>query len=477
MEDHDAFLKIERTEMHGRPIADRLKDYHYVYEPVADHVVIEQSSRCLDCGIPYCHVACPLGNFIPFWNNMAAQGDWKKALDQLHRDNNFPEFTGHVCPALCEGSCSLGLNFAPVSIKMIEMKIIEVGFEEGWVTPEPPHTLTGKRVAVVGSGPAGLAAAQQLRRMGHEVTVFEKDDRLGGLLRYGIPEFKMEKQLIDRRLEQLEAEGIVFKTGVHVGETITAEELRHSFDAVLLAGGAQRPRDLDVEGRELRGVHFAMEFLTQQNRRCAGDSIPPSRLIDAYGKRVVIIGGGDTGADCVGTALREGAISVTSLELLPQPPVTRPRDNPWPEWPRIQRSSSSHEEGGERLYSVQTKRLIGDEHGHVVGLEGVRLNWSAQNRSLAQTNEVDGSNFTLPCDLVLLAMGFLGPVKNGMLEQFGVKIDARGNVVADQDKMTSVPGVFSAGDMARGQSLVAWAIAEGRTAADGVNHYLTKSAR
>ncbi len=472
MGEANGFLTIERQDLHGRPIADRVNDYRYVYEPISDQIVVEQSRRCLDCGDPYCHVACPLGNFIPYWNSLVSQGDWKEALYQLHSENNFPEFTGHVCPALCEGSCSVGINFSPVSIKMIEMKIIEVGFEEGWVRPEPPSILTGKRVAVVGSGPAGLAAAQQLRRMGHTVTVFEKDGRLGGLLRYGIPEFKLEKHLLDRRLSQLEAEGVVFKTGVHVGVTITADELRDGFDAILLAGGAQQPRDLAVEGRGLRGVHYAMEFLTQQNRRCAGAEVAPLQAISAGGKHVVVIGGGDTGADCVGTALRQGAESVTSLELLPQPPLTRSPDNPWPEWPRIYRTSSSHEEGGERIYSVLTRRLIGDDSGRVRELEGVRVSWERDESGRAGMTEIPGSAFALPCDLVLLAMGFQGPIKGGMIEQFGVELDARGNVIADQHKMTTVAGVFSAGDMARGQSLVVWAIAEGRAAAEGINSFL-----
>jgi glutamate synthase (NADPH/NADH) small chain len=468
----NGFLKYDRQERRGRPIAERLLDYHDVYEPVTDQVVATQGARCLDCGIPYCHVSCPLGNFIPYWNDLVAAGEWQQALEQLHGENNFPEFTGHVCPALCEGSCTLGLHFAPVAIKMIELQIIEVGFANGWVTPQPPPWLTGKRVAVVGSGPAGLAAAQQLRRMGHAVTVFERDDRVGGLLRYGIPNFKLEKEILDRRLVQLEAEGIVFKTGVHVGVTVTAEELRREFDAVLLAGGAQQPRDLVVEGRDLHGIHYAMEFLTQQNRRCAGDTIDPAQAIDASGKHVVVIGGGDTGADCVGTALRQGARSVTSLELMPRPSLTRPSDNPWPEWPNTLRTSSSHEEGGERIYGVLTRRLVDDEHGHVRALEAVQVNWRKDETGRMQMDEVAGSMFTLPCDLVLLAMGFLGPIKGGMLEQFGVQLNSRGTLVTDQGKMTSVPGIFAAGDMSRGQSLVVWAIAEGRAAAEGINKYL-----
>lgn len=468
----EGFLKYERQEPRGRPVAQRLGDFHEVYELAEERVVMQQGARCMDCGIPYCHVACPLGNYIPAWNDLVSEGDWQHALSLAENDNNFPEFTGHLCPALCEGACSLGLNFAPVSIKMIELSIIERGFAEGWVKPQPPQALSGRRVAVVGSGPSGLAAAQQLRRMGHDVTVFERSDRVGGLLRYGIPDFKLEKQIIDRRIAQLEAEGVVFKTSVHVGVTLPAEELCHEFDAVLLAGGAQQPRNLDVPGRELRGVHFAMDFLSQQNKRCAGDTINAAQDITAHGKNVVVIGGGDTGADCVGTSLRQSAASVTSFELMPKPPTTRAADNPWPEWPRIFRTPSSHEEGGERIYGVLTKRLIGDEQGNLVAIEAVRVNWSQDAQGRMQMEEVPDSAFQLPCELVLIAMGFSGVIRNGMLDQLGVEISPRGAVVTDRNKMTSRPGVFAAGDMSRGQSLVVWAIAEGRAAAEGVNAYL-----
>ncbi|RRR65481.1 MAG: glutamate synthase subunit beta [Candidatus Viridilinea halotolerans] len=468
----EGFLKFRRQDLQGRPVAERLLDFHEVYEALPEDAVVEQGARCMDCGIPYCHVACPLGNFIPFWNDRVAESDWRQALEQMHRDNNFPEFTGQVCPALCEGSCSLSLGFEPVAIRLIERQIIEHGFAQGWVVPEPPQTLTGKRVAVVGSGPSGLAAAQQLRRMGHEVTVFERDERVGGLLRFGIPDFKLEKQVIDRRLAQLEAEGITFVTNTHVGVTLPAEELCADFDALLLTGGAQQPRDLKVPGRDLAGVHFAMDYLSQQNRRCAGETLDPAVALDAKGRHVLVLGGGDTGADCVGTALRQGAASVTSFELMPQPPAERAADNPWPEWPRVQRKSSSHEEGGERIYSVLTRRIIGDETGRVSAVAAVQVDWQRNEHGQWQMTEVDDSAFTQPCDLVLLALGFSGPVRSGMIEQLGVELGANGAVATDTNKMTSRRGVFAAGDMSRGQSLVVWAIAEGRAAAEGINSYL-----
>jgi glutamate synthase (NADPH/NADH) small chain len=473
MGDPEGFLKYERRLPHGRPIALRLGDYREVYEPADDALVMQQGARCMDCGIPYCHVACPVSNFIPFWNDLVHQGDWERALIQLHSDNNFPEFTGHVCPAPCEGSCTLGKDFEPVTIKLIELQIIEKGFADGRVLPQPPLHETGKRVAIVGSGPAGLAAAQQLRRKGHSVTVFERSDRIGGLLRYGIPDFKLEKQVIDRRLAQIEAEGVEFRTGVDVGVSMPADDLCYEYDAVLLAGGAQQPRDLAVPGHELPGVHFAMEFLTQQNRRCAGDMLDPAGAIHAAGKHVVVIGGGDTGSDCVGTSLRHGAASVTSLELMPQPPLTRAEDNPWPEWPRVFRVSSSHEEGGERRYSVLTRRLVANAAGRVGELEAVEIEWRKDDQGRMQMHEIPGSEFSLPCDLVLLALGFSGPVRSGMIEQLGVELNSRGAVVTNADKMTSRPGVFAAGDMARGQSLVVWAIAEGRAAAEGIDRFLT----
>lgn len=472
MGEAEGFLKYERQELHGRPVTQRLQDYHEVYEPVPDEVVMKQGARCMDCGIPYCHVACPLGNFIPYWNDLVSEGNWERALGQLQSENNFPEFTGHLCPALCEGSCTLGLNFAPVSIKMIEMRIVEKGFEEGWIRPQPPKVLTGKRVAIVGSGPSGLAAAQQLRRMGHEVTVFERDDRPGGLLRYGIPDFKLEKTILDRRLAQIEAEGVIFKTGVHVGIAMPADDLCHDFDAVLLTGGAQQPRDLTIAGRELGGVHFALEFLSQQNRQCAGDRLDSTALINAHGKHVLVIGGGDTGSDCVGTSLRQGAASVTSFELLPKPPLQRSNENPWPEWPIVFRTPSSHEEGGARTYSVLSKRFIANEQGRVAAVEAVQVHWRRDEQGRMQMEEVPASTFTIPCDLVFIAMGFVGPIRNGMIDELGLVLTGRGTVLTDQNKMTSRPGVFAAGDMSRGQSLIVWAIAEGRTAAEGINKYL-----
>jgi glutamate synthase (NADPH/NADH) small chain len=471
----EGFLKYERKDPLARPVAQRLHDFQDVYVLPTEDVVVQQGARCLDCGIPYCHLACPLGNFIPWWNDRVSEADWDEALAQLQRDNNFPEFTGHLCPALCEGSCTLGLNFDPVSIRMVELAIVERGFERGLIRPEPPRHLTGKRVAVVGSGPAGLAAAQQLRRKGHEVTVFERDDRIGGLLRYGIPDFKLEKGFIDRRLAQMEAEGVVFHAGLEIGADVSAEELCQGFDAVLLAGGAQQPRDLDVEGRGLRGIHFAMEFLRQQNRRCAGDTIDPQLALDAAGKRVLVIGGGDTGADCVGTALRQGATSVVSFELLPMPPLSRAADNPWPEWPRVLRTSSSHQEGGERRFGVRTRRLLGDWEGRVAAVEAVEVRWAADARGQLQPEDVPGTEFTLPCDLVLLAMGFVGARRDGPVAELGLALTPRGSVATDPHKMTSRPGVFAAGDMSRGQSLVVWAIAEGRAAAEGIHAYLTKN--
>jgi glutamate synthase (NADPH/NADH) small chain len=420
----------------------------------------------MDCGVPFCHTGCPVNNIIPDWNDLVYNGRWKEAVRQLHATNNFPEFTGRICPAPCEAACVLGINEPAVTIKQIEKTIIDRAWQEGYIRPEPAEVKTGKRVAVVGSGPAGLAAAQQLARAGHDVTVFEKSDRIGGLLRYGIPNFKMEKHLIDRRIGQMQAEGVKFVPNSTVGGNVPVQDLRREFDAIVLAGGAEQPRNLNVPGRELKGVHFAMEFLPQQNHRCEGDEVENQIL--ATGKHVVIIGGGDTGADCVGTSHRQGAASVTQFELLPKPPDDRSPSTPWPLWPMQLRVESSHEEGGLRDWSVNTVSFTGDEQGRVKQLNAVRVG------APPKFEAVSGTEFNLPADLVLLAMGFLGPVKSGMIEQLGIALDPRGNVLADADYMTSVPGVFAAGDMRRGQSLVVWAIAEGRKAAEGVSRYLAK---
>jgi glutamate synthase (NADPH/NADH) small chain len=465
------FMEFHRAKQPYRPVAERVRDWKQVMRPFPEDELKKQGARCMDCGIPFCHQGCPLGNIIPDWNDLVYRGHWQEAIDRLHATNNFPDFTGTLCPAPCEGACVLGINDDPVTIKAIELAIIDRAFQQGWVKPEPPKVLTGKKVAIVGSGPAGLAGAQQLRRAGHEVTVFERDDRPGGLLRYGIPEFKMEKRVLDRRLEQLKAEGVTFKTNAHIGVNTPVEELRKNFDAILLAGGACAPRDLPVPGRELKGVYFAMEYLAQSNHRCEGDGIPADREISAKGKHVVIIGGGDTGADCLGTANRQGAASVHQLEIMPRPPETRSSDNPWPQWPYIYRTASAHEEGVERLYSVSSKRYIDDGAGRVKALELVKVEMVREHgRSII--NEIPGSSFTIPCDLALLAMGFTGPERPGMLESLGVKFTDRGNVWRDENWMTNIPGIFTAGDMQHGQSLIVWAIAEGRSAAHGVDKYL-----
>jgi glutamate synthase (NADPH/NADH) small chain len=458
------FLEYTRELPTRRDPAERIKDWFEIYNPFPEESVKTQGARCMDCGVPFCHTGCPLTNIIPDWNDLVYRGRWKEAARQLHATNNFPEFTGRICPAPCEAACVLGINEPPVAIKQIEKTIIDRAFEAGYIRPEPAEKRTGKRVAVIGSGPAGLAAAQQLARSGHEVTVFEKNDRIGGLLRYGIPNFKMEKHLIDRRLEQMRAEGVKFETNSHVGGNVAVDDLRHAYDAILLAGGAEQPRTLNVPGRELKGIHFAMEFLPQQNRVCEGDEV--TNQLTAAGKHVIIIGGGDTGADCLGTSHRQGARSVTQFELLPKPPDTRSPATPWPLWPMQLRVESSHEEGGARDWSVSTANFSGDAEGNVKQLHAVRVGPPPKMAAIA------GTEFTLECDLVLLAMGFTGPVKNGMLEQLGVDLDLRGNVAADANHMSSVPGVFAAGDMRRGQSLVVWAIAEGRKAAAGIDRYL-----
>jgi glutamate synthase (NADPH) small chain len=460
------FMEYARESPPRRPIPQRVNDWFEIYQAFPEDKLRNQGARCMDCGVPFCHTGCPVNNIIPDWNDLVYRGRWKEAVRQLHATNNFPEFTGRICPAPCEAACVLGINQPAVTIKNIEKSIIERGFEEGWIRPEPPRHKTGKQVAVVGSGPAGLAAAQQLCRAGHAVVVYEKADRIGGLLRYGIPQFKLEKHIIDRRLDQMSAEGVQFIPNAHVGKIVAVEELQNEFDAIILAGGSEQARDLQVPGRELRGIHFAMEFLPQQNRRCLGDELDPASDILATGKRAVIIGGGDTGADCLGTCHRQMALSVHQFEIMPMPPDERSPQTPWPLWPMQLRTEAAHEEGGVRDWSIATMSFTGDADGNVRKLHAIRVGPPPKFEPIA------GTEFTIDADLVLIAMGFLGPVRNGMIEQLGVAIDPRGNVATDDDSMTSVPGIFAAGDMRRGQSLVVWAIAEGRTTAAAVDRYL-----
>ncbi len=458
------FMEHTRELPARRPIAERVNDFREVYQDFPEQKLRLQGARCMDCGVPFCHTGCPLNNVIPDWNDLVYRDRWREAIRALHATNNFPEFTGRICPAPCEAACVLGINSPPVTIKNIEQAIIEHAFREGWIHPELPPHRTGKRVAVVGSGPSGLAAAQQLNRAGHWVTVFEKADRIGGLLRYGIPDFKLEKRILDRRLEQMTREGVVFKTRKHIGQDVPVEELGGEFDAILLAGGAESPRDLKLPGRELAGIHFAMEYLPQQNRHVAGEAV--AGQIVSTGRHAVIIGGGDTGADCLGTAHRQRPKSVHQFEIMPMPPLERSGSTPWPLWPLQLRTESAHEEGGTREWAVGTTRFSGDENGRVKQLHAIRVGPPPKFEA------IPGTDFTIEADLVLIAMGFLGPVKNGMLESLGVQLDARGNVECDANHMTSVPGVFAAGDMRRGQSLVVWAISEGRKAARGIDKYL-----
>ena len=461
------FMEYPRELPQRRPIVERTNDWFEIYQDFPEEKLRTQGARCMDCGVPFCHTGCPVNNIIPDWNDLVYRGRWKEAVRKLHATNNFPEFTGRICPAPCEAACVLGINQPPVTIKQVEKSIVERGFEEGWIRPEPPRFHTGKKVAVVGSGPAGLAAAQQLCRAGHSVTVYEKADRIGGLLRYGIPQFKLEKHIIDRRLDQMSGEGVQFITNAHVGQNVSIDDLRGDFDALVLAGGCEQPRDLKVPGRELKGIHFAMEFLPQQNRRCLGDTLDEKLDIVATGKRVVIIGGGDTGADCLGTCHRQKPLSVHQFEIMPMPPPERSPQTPWPLWPMQLRVEGAHEEGGVRDWSIATTSFGGDADGNVRQLHAVRVGPPPKFEPIA------GTEFTLDADLVLIAMGFLGPVRNGMIEQLGVALDARGNVATDAEYMSSVPGVFAAGDMRRGQSLVVWAISEGRKAAAAVDRYLT----
>ena len=466
------FMESGRKPPERRPVPQRKADYREFYQPWPENQAKEQGSRCMDCAVPFCHMGCPLGNVIPEFNHQVYLGNWQQALSVLVSTNNFPEFTGRICPAPCEASCVLSIDSDPVTIEYIEKAIADRGFAEGWIKPEPPAERTGKRVAVVGSGPAGLAAAQQLNRAGHAVTVLERDEHIGGLLTLGIPDFKLDKEVVRRRVNLLVEEGITFSTGVNVGANYPVEELLSGFDAICLACGSTQARDLAVPGRELDGIHLAMEYLTQQNRILVGEYIDPARRITAQGKSVVILGGGDTGADCLGTAHRQGAEIVYQLELLPEPPAQRQTSNPWPQWPAIQRTTPAHEEGGLRDYNVLTKAFTGS-NGKAQKLHAVRVDWSQPgSNGRPGMREVPDSEFAIEVDLVLLAMGFLHPEHSGMLTELGVELDSRGNVKVDGNRMTSVPGVFAAGDAARGQSLVVWAIAEGRDAARGVDQYL-----
>jgi glutamate synthase (NADPH) small chain len=472
-----AFKEFPRETPKRRPVSLRLLDWNEVYEPLAEENLRKQASRCMDCGIPFCNNGCPLGNIIPDWNDLVHRDRWEDALAVLSKTNNFPEFTGRVCPAPCEEACVLGLTDKAVTIKNVELSIIEHAFASGLLQPRPPATRTGKRVAVVGSGPAGLACAAQLNTAGHRVTVYERDDRVGGLLMYGIPDFKLEKRVIDRRIALMQAEGIAFVTGAHVGKNTDVEDLRREFDAIVLCGGSTVARDLNIFGRDLAGIHLAMQYLPLQNRLNLGDDLPADGRISAEGKHVIILGGGDTGADCLGTALRQKCKSVRQIELLPRPPEARSRDMPWPYWPLILRASSAHEEGEAitqnlRDFAIQTKYFAG-QAGHVARLGAIRLEWSRDEQGgRTVMKEIPGSEFELECDLCLLALGFTGPERDGPIAQLGLSLDARGNVATDQNYMSSVPGVFAAGDMRRGQSLVVWAISEGRQAARGVDAFL-----
>ena len=457
MGDVKGFLKVKRQAAEYRPVCERVKDYREVNSLREEPYSQEQASRCMDCATPFCHWGCPIGNYIPEWNDLMFRGQWKKAIELLSATNNLPEITGRLCPAICEFACVLGINDDPVTIRENELAVIEYAFKAGYIQPNPPKTRTGKRIAVVGSGPAGLACADQLNKAGHNVVLFEKDDKIGGILRYGIPDFKLEKSLIDRRVDILKKEGIEFKTGVNVGVDISAEELQKQFDSVSLTGGCSVARDLKIKGRELKGIHFAMDYLIQSNKRVSGEKIPADKLIDAKGKMVVVIGGGDTGADCVGTAHRQGAGCVVQIELLPQPPECRSETQPWPRYPMILKTTSSHQEGGKREWSVLTKEFIG-ENGHVKKLSCIR--------------EVLGTEFQIEADMVVLALGFIQPQKSGLLEKLGVELDQRGNVKTDENYMSSLEGVFSAGDIHRGQSLIVWAISEGRRAAHCIDKYL-----
>jgi glutamate synthase (NADPH/NADH) small chain len=472
------FMEFDRLERGFRPIEERIKHYKEFIIPLGDADVRTQGARCMDCGIPFCHQGCPVNNIIPDWNDLVYRGEWQRASEVLHSTNNFPEFTGRICPAPCQESCTLNIQDEPVTIKTIECAIVDKAWENGWIKPQPAAHKTGKKVAVVGSGPAGMACAQQLGRAGHEVTLFEKNDRIGGLMRYGIPDFKMEKYIIDRRTKQLEAEGVTCKPNTHIGVDMPATQLLSDFDAVALTGGSEHSRDLPIPGRELAGVHFAMHFLPQQNKRVAGDKIPDDIALNATGKHVIVIGGGDTGSDCIGTSFRQGAKSVTQLEIMPRPPKKEDKNLVWPDWPNKMRTSSSQEEGAKRDWCVATKKITG-ESGKVKTLHCIRVEWEKNNNGSWKMQEVAGSEFELEADLVLLAMGFVHPIHEGMLDELGIDYDGRGNVKGDTEGSdaykTSIDKVFAAGDMRRGQSLVVWAIREGRQCARAVDEFLMGS--
>jgi glutamate synthase (NADPH/NADH) small chain len=470
------FMEYERLERGYEPASDRVVHYEEFLVPLSEADVSIQGARCMDCGIPYCHQGCPVNNIIPDWNDLVYRSDWRSAIEVLHSTNNFPEFTGRICPAPCEAACTLNLHDSPVTIKTIECAIIDKAWEEGWIQPQISHHKTRRKVAVVGSGPAGLACAQQLARAGHFVTLYERQDKIGGLLRYGIPDFKLNKNLIDRRMAQMRAEGVEFHTNINVGVDLSAAKLKEDYDAIVLAGGAEQPRDLSLPGRELRGVHFAMDFLRANSKRVQGVYVPEDAFVSAEGKHVVVIGGGDTGSDCIGTSNRHGAKTVTQIEILPMPPEKEDKDLTWPNWPNKLRTSSSQEEGCNRMWSIATKEFIGDGEGNLKALKCIKVEWEKDEAGRWQMSEVEGSGFSLQADLALLAMGFVHPVHEGMLAELGMELDARGNVRGETEGPkayhTSVEGVFAAGDMRRGQSLVVWAIREGRQAARAVDEWL-----
>ena len=472
MGDVTGFMKYDREDLHKEPPKERVKHWGEFYEQMPVEEMRKQGARCMDCGVPFCQSGCPINNIIPDWNDLVYRDNWKDAIERLHKTNNFPEFTGRICPAPCENACVLAINEPAVTIKNIEVSIIERAYKEGWIKPHAPKHRSEKKIAIVGSGPAGLACADQLNKKGHTVTVYEKNEVLGGLLTLGIPEFKMEKWVVKRRLDIMREEGVKFKTKTNVGVDVSAKEMTSTYDAIVLCGGAEWPRNLEVPGRDLEGVYFAMEFLMQQNRICIGEKVSLEERISCEGKKVIVLGGGDTGSDCIGTANRQGAASVKNYELLARPPKQRSPDNPWPNWAFVERNSTSRDEGCDRDYAILTKKLSG-ENGQLKKLHAVRLEWMKDPATGRQTfKEIPGSEFQVEVDILLLALGFLGPVKTGLLEDFGVALTERGNVKAEKNKMTSVPGIFTAGDMTRGQSLVVWAIQEGRAAAEGVHQYL-----